>query len=199
MKKPADTQYPIVDVMRERWSPRAFDERLVEPEKLRGIFEAARWAPSCNNAQPWRFLVATKDHPADHQRFLGWLLEGNRKWAFRAPVLVLSVAKMTFDDGSPNRHAFHDVGLSTENLILQATAHDLVAHPMAGFQIQRARAESSIPPDFEPVAMIAIGYPGDPALLPDYLREREYKPRSRQLSTTFVFSGEWHRTAHFLK
>lgn len=199
MRKPADTQYPIAEVLRDRWSPRAFDERLVEPEKLRMLFEAARWAPSCNNAQPWRFLVATKDCQAEYDRFLGWLLEGNRKWAFRAPVLILSVAKMTFEDGSPNRHAFHDVGLSTENLIVQATALDLVVHPMAGFQIERARAESSIPPHFEPVAMIAVGYPGDSAMLEDYLRERELKPRSRESSTTFVFSGDWDRTAPFLR
>jgi nitroreductase len=144
MEKPADTQYPIHDVMRRRWSPRAFDDRLIEPEKLRSLFEAARWAPSSNNGQPWRFLVATRDNKIDYDRLLNCLVEANQKWAYRAPVLLLSVAKLQFEDGSPNRHAFYDTGMAVENLALQATELGLVAHQMAGFLIDRARADCQI-------------------------------------------------------
>jgi nitroreductase len=166
-------------------------ERLVESEKMRSLLEAARWAPSSNNAQPWRFVVATKDRPADYDRLFDCLLEGNKKWVHRAPVLILSVAKLAFDDGSPNRHALHDVGLATENLALQAAALGLASHPMAGFQIDKARNDLAIPDGYEPVAMIAVGYPGDPAVLPDRLRDRELAPRSRMALMELVYAGLW--------
>lgn len=156
------------------------------------LLEAARWAPSSSNEQPWRFVVATKEEPADYDRLLACLLEGNRKWAYRAPVLILSVTRMDFEeDGRPNRHAFHDVGLATENLLLQATALGLVAHPMAGFDIEKARADLKIPSGYEPVAMIAVGYPGELSVLPDYLQQRELKPRERKPLTEIAFSGQW--------
>lgn len=192
MEKPAPTDYPIHELLARRWSPRAFAERPIEPEKLQSLFEAARWAPSSNNEQPWRFLVAVKENHEEFDRFLACLLEGNRKWAHRAPVLILSVASLHFEDsGKPNRHAVHDTGLATENLLLQATALGLVAHPMAGFDIEKARAEYKIPAGHEPVAMIAIGYPGDPSLLSGTLHEREVAPRRRHPASSFVFSGEW--------
>ncbi|HJT19015.1 MAG TPA: nitroreductase family protein [Nitrospira sp.] len=194
MEKPAETRYPIHELLRRRWSPRAYDHRPVETEKLRSLFEAARWAPSSNNEQPWRFLVSTRDQPSDYERLFHCLSEGNRKWVFRAPVLILSVAGLNFDDdGTLNRHAFHDTGLAAENLVLEATALGLIAHQMAGFDLEHARAVCEIPPGFEPVAMIAVGYPGDPSVLPDYLRERELKPRERKPIPEFVFSSQWGR------
>jgi nitroreductase len=196
MEKPATTDAPVHELFARRWSPRAFDERPVEPEKLRSLFEAARWAPSSNNEQPWRFFLATKDHQTEYDRLLACLVEGNRKWAFRAPVLILSVASMTFEDGArPNRHAYHDTGLAAENLVLQATASGLVAHQMAGFHVDKARANLNIPQGFEPVAMIAVGYPGDPNVLPDYLKQRELAPRRRNAISAFVFSGEWGKSS----
>lgn len=192
MEKPAQTQFHVHDLFARRWSPRAFDERPVYTDTLRTLFEAARWAPSSNNEQPWRFIVATKQHQADWNRLLECLAEGNRRWAFRAPVLVLSIASMQFeDDGKPNRHAFHDTGLATENLVLQATAQGLVAHQMAGFDVEKARADLRIPAGYEPVAMIAVGYPGDPALLPERLRERELRPRDRRPIAEWTFAGQW--------
>jgi nitroreductase len=192
MDKPATTDVPIHDLLARRWSPRAFDERPVEPDKLRSLFEAARWAPSSDNEQPWRFLVATKESTADWDRLFNCLLEGNRKWAHRAPVLILSVASLNFEDsGKPNRHAFHDTGLAAENLVLQATAVGLVAHQMAGFDVAKARTDLKIPPGYEPVAMIAVGHPGDASLLPDYLKQRESAPRERNAIPTFVYSGAW--------
>ncbi len=195
MEKPADTQYPIHDLLRRRWSPRAFAERMVEPEKLRSLFEAARWAPSCFNAQPWRFVIATRDVSAEHERLLNCLVEGNRAWAHRVPVLILSVAKLTFDDGSPNRHAWHDVGLAVENLIVQATAFGLAVHQMAGFDAGKARTEVKLPDGFEPVAMIAVGYPGDPSMLPEKLHQKELASRARKPSRDFVFAGDWGKPA----
>lgn len=192
MEKPAPTQFPIHDLLARRWSPRAFDDRPIEAEKLKSLFEAARWAPSSNNEQPWRFVVASKEQGPAYERLLACLLEGNRTWAHRAPVLILSVASLNFEHGhTPNRHALHDTGLATENLVLQATALDLVAHQMAGFDVEKARADLKIPSGFEPVAMIAVGYPGDPGILPERLKQRELAVRERDHAAVFVFSGEW--------
>lgn len=198
VEKPAPAQFPIHDLLGRRWSPRAYDDRAIEPEKLKSLFEAARWAPSSNNAQPWRFIVASKDHEADWKRLLACLVESNRTWAHRAPVLILSVASLNFeDDAKPNRHAFHDTGMAVENLVLEATALGLVAHQMAGFDVEKARADLKIPPGYEPVAMIAVGYPGDPNLLTERLKQRELAPRERNPISTFVFSGEWGRSSTF--
>jgi nitroreductase len=192
MEKPAETQYPIHDLLKRRWSPRAFSAQAIELEKLRSLFEAARWAPSSNNEQPWRFIVATKGNTVEWDRLFNCLVEGNRKWAHQAPVLILSVASLKFeDDGSANRHAFHDTGMAVENLVIQATALGLFVHQMAGFDMEMARTEFKIPDGYEPVAMIAVGYPGDHATTPDYLRERELKPRQRNSISQFVFSGNW--------
>lgn len=198
MEKPAETQYPIHDLLRQRWSPRAFDHRPVEPEKLRSLFEAARWAPSSNNGQPWRFLVATKENTIEYDRLFNCLVEGNQKWAYRAPVLMLSVAQLQFEDGSPNAHALHDTGMAAENLVLQATALELVAHQMAGFRSDQARADCHIPEGYVPVAMIAVGYPGDPALLSDRLRAREVQPRVRKPLTELVYSATWEQPSILL-
>ncbi len=198
MEKQADTQYQIHDLLRRRWSPRAFDDRPIEPEKLQSLFEAARWAPSSNNGQPWRFLVGVKENKAEYDRLFNCLVEGNQQWASRAPVLLLSVATLQFEDGSMNRHALHDTGMATENLVIQATALGLVAHLMAGFRIDQARADCQIPEGYEPVAMMAIGYPGDPALLPDRLRAREGQPRVRRPVTEFVYSTMWRQPSSLL-
>jgi nitroreductase len=192
MEKPAPVQIPIHELLSRRWSPRAFDARPIEADKLRSLFEAVRWAPSSNNEQPWRFIVAGKEQRPAYDRLLACLVEGNRTWASCAPLLVLSVARLNFEEsGKPNRHALHDIGMATENLLLQATALDLAAHPMAGFNAEQARADLKIPSDYEPIAMIAVGYPGDPTILPDRLKQRELAARERDQASAFVFSGEW--------
>lgn len=195
MDKPADTQSPIHDLLKRRWSPRAFSERPVEPEALRSLLEAARWAPSSNNAQPWSFIIATKEDQADYGRLLSCLMEGNIPWAQRAPVLMVSVARMFFeDDGTPNRHAFHDVGQAVANFSVQATALGLFVHQMAGFYPDKVRELYDIPKEFEPVAALALGYPGDPDTLPERYRQRESAPRERKPLAEFVFAGRWsHR------
>ena len=199
VKKPAETSVPIHDLIRHRWSPRAFDPRPVEPEKLRTLFEAARWAPSSYNAQPWYFIVGTKDDPENYNRVLETFVEFNQGWAKQAPVLALSVAKLTFDDGKPNRHAFHDVGQAAANLTIQAEALGLSVHQMAGIEPEKARELFHIPADYEAVAGIALGYAGDPSSLGDEMRKRELAPRQRKPLDSFVFTGEWGHVPHLVK
>ncbi|MBM4133887.1 MAG: nitroreductase family protein [Nitrospira sp.] len=192
MDKPANPDHPIHEILQRRWSPRAFSSRRVEPETLRCLLEAARWAPSSNNAQPWSFLVATQDDPGEFQRLLSCLREGNIRWVKQAPVLLISVARLNFEDSrQPNRHAFHDIGLAAANLTVQATAMGLVVHQMAGFFPEKVKELYAVPADHEPVTAIALGYPGDPATLPDDLRERESAMRTREPIGAFVFSGRW--------
>jgi nitroreductase len=192
MEKPADTAYPIEELLKRRWSPRAFADRPIEPEKLLRLWEAARWSASTANQQPWYFIVATKQDETQHARLLSCLRENNQQWASRAPVLMVSVAKLTFDaNGQPNRHAFHDVGLAVANLITQATALGLGVHQMAGFYPERVRELYAVPEGFEAVAGIVLGYPGDPDILPDDLKQRELAPRVRKPLESFVFQGTW--------
>ena len=200
MQKPAITQFPIHDLLHSRWSPRAFSSRSVEPAKIASLFEAARWASSCFNEQPWHFILATMDHPMAYQQLVSCLVEGNQVWAKQAPLLVLTVAKMTFDhNGKPNPHAFHDVGLAVGNLAVQATALGLVLHQMAGILPDRIKATYAVPEGYEPVTGVAIGYPGDPDSLPDALRERELAPRARNPLPAFVFSEVWGQPSRLVR
>ncbi|MEA3187213.1 MAG: hypothetical protein QOD99_1043 [Chthoniobacter sp.] len=192
MEKPAETQYPIHELLARRWSPRAFSERAVEPEKLRSLLEAARWSASSFNEQPWNFIVATKGNVAEYDRLLGCLVEFNKGWAKTAPVLLLSVASLRFShNGKENRHAMHDVGLATQNLVVEATALGLFAHGMAGFDVEKARTTYEIPETHIPAATWALGYAGDPAQLDPETREREADPRVRKPISEFVFTGKW--------
>lgn len=192
MEKPAPTDYPIEEILRRRWSPRAFSDRNVETEKLLSLFEAARWAPSSFNEQPWSFILATKETPAEHAQLLNCLLEKNQQWARLAPVLVVSVAKLNFEKtGKPNRHAFHDVGLAVGTLLVQATALGLFVHQMAGFSVDKVREAYHVPEGYEPVAAIAIGYSAEPEVLPETFREQETGPRKRKPISSFVFEGGW--------
>jgi len=192
IEEEASNDYPIHDLLKKRWSSRAFAERVVEKDKLFSLLEAARWAPSSYNEQPWRFLAAIKEEPQEFQCMLNCLAETNQLWAKHAPVLMIAVAKLHFDhNGKSNRHAFHDVGLAVANLTVQATTLDLFVHQMAGFDIERTRHEYEIPEGFEPVSGLAIGYLAKPDQLPDSLREKELAPRVRRPIEEFVFAGNW--------
>jgi nitroreductase len=200
MEKPADANYPIHDLLSRRWSPRAFATRPVEAEQIQRLLEAARWASSCFNEQPWVFIVATADQPAEHAKLLGCLVEGNQVWAKQAPLLMITLAKQHFDhNDKPNRHALHDIGLAVGNLVVQATAMDLVVHQMAGILPDIIRTSYAVPAGYEPVTGLAIGYSGDPSTLPDEIRERELAPRSRKTLKEFVFSETWGRSPGFLE
>ncbi|MEH2071535.1 MAG: nitroreductase family protein [Nostoc sp.] len=195
MDKSAQTEYPIEDLLRQRWSPLAFSDRMVEPEKLHTLLEAARWAASSFNEQPWSFIVATSDNQTEFERLLSVLAEGNQEWARNAPILMLSVAKLHFErNGKQNRHAFHDVGAASATLAIQAAVVGLFIHQMAGFDVAKAQEIYSIPSGYEPVAAIALGYIGDPQTLSEKLLQREKALRTRKPLEEFVFSGSWNQT-----
>lgn len=196
MEKPATTSRPIHDLIAHRWSPRAFDPgRPVSQDALVAIMEAARWAPSCSGDEPWRFLVWDRFADADAwQRAFECLDKGNQEWARLAPVLVCSFADAVFSfNQKPNRWAAHDVGLATQNLLLQTTALGLWAHPMGGFDAAKVKAAFAVPEPFTPMAMIAIGYAGDTAELSEKNRGRESAPRKRKPLEEKFFAGAWGR------
>ncbi len=200
MKKPAATEHPVHDLIRERWSPRAFADKPVPAEVLRSLFEAARWAPSSSNEQPWAFLVATKDDDAAHAKLLSTLVDANQIWAKQAPVLAIAVSELAFArNGQPNRNAFYDTGAAVADLTFEAGSRGLLVHQMAGFDPHKATELFSIPVGWEAIAAFVIGYPGDPQSLPETLRERELTPRTRKPLTEFVMTGSWGQPAPFLK
>ncbi|HEY9824726.1 MAG TPA: nitroreductase family protein [Stenomitos sp.] len=190
--KPANTQYPIHELLQKRWSPRAFSAQPISPQTLCSLLEAARWSASSFNEQPWFFIVATQSQPEPYQKLLACLAEANQAWANQAPVLMLSVAKLQFaHNNKENRHAFHDVGAAVASLSVQATAMGLFVHQMAGFDVNKAIEAFAIPATHTPVAAIAIGYPGNLLALPSDQRERELAPRTRKPLSEFVFSETW--------
>lgn len=200
MHKPAPSDFPVHELIRERWSPRAFADKPVPQDVLRSIFEAARWAPSSNNEQPWTYFVATNDDKENFEKMLSVLVEFNAQWARSAPVLALAVAKLTFGkNNSPNRNAQYDTGAASALLSVEATARGLAVHQMAGFDPEKARQVFAIPPGWEPIAALAIGYPGDPASLPPPLKDRELAPRTRKPIAEFVMAGQWGHTAPFAR
>jgi nitroreductase len=199
MLNPAPTDVPLNELVRNRWSPRAFADKPVAPEVLRSLLEAARWAPSSSNEQPWAYIVATKDDPENFAKMLSILVEFNVGWAKHAAVLVLSVAHLkTQKDGAPNHLALHDVGSASAQLTFEAVSCGLLVHQMAGYDGDKARQVFAIPQDWAPVAAMAIGYPGDPQSLPEKLRQREVAPRMRKPLTEFVMTGGWGHTASFV-
>jgi nitroreductase len=196
MEKPAATAHPIEPLIQHRWSPRAFAPTPVETRALARLFEAARWAPSSYNEQPWRYVVATAENPERLAAAQSVLSPGNA-WARNAPVLICTIAHLTFArNAKPNRHALHDVGAASENLLLQATALGLFGHQMAGFDVEKARVVFEVPEGYEPVAMMALGYPAHRGSLTEEQRAYETRPRVRRPIEEFVFDGRFgHRIA----
>lgn len=192
MDRTAPTDHPVHELVARRYSPRAFTDQDVTPAQVLSLLEAARWAASCFNEQPWRYIVAMRQDAEIYQKLLGCLVEANRAWAAKAPVLMLSVASTSFaHNGKPNPHAWHDVGQASAGMAIQAEALGLQIHQMAGFDRERARAQFGIPEGFEPVAAIAVGHPGAPDLLPEPLREREKAPRQRRPVSDFIHGSTW--------
>lgn len=195
MEKPTANDYPILEPLRQRWSPLAFAPTPVARETLRSLFEAARWAPSSFNEQPWRFLVGCRDgDPEAHAKLVTCLFEGNAVWAKEAPVLALGVAKKTFThNGRENRVAAYDVGQAVGHLSVQASALGLFLHQMGGFSAEKARELFAIPEDFEPMAALALGYLGDSSRLADEaLRRKHDDPvRTRRALAQTVFGSAW--------
>lgn len=191
-EKAASTDYPIHDLLADRWSPYAFADRPVPPADLLSLFEAARWAPSSYNEQPWSYIVASKEDPDQFRRMLSCLIEWNQAWAKTAPVLTLCVVSLRFrSTGLPNRAAVHDIGLAYANLVVEATTRGLSVHQMIGIIPDKARETYAIPEGHQAWTAMALGYLGNPASLPDPFRERDLTPRRRKLLHEFVFSGKW--------
>ncbi len=183
---------PVQDLLINRWSPRAFTSEPITDEELLSLFEAARWAPSSFNEQPWRFIYAKRESEY-WGTFLGLLGEFNRLWARNASVLILAVSSESFTrNGKPNRHHGFDCGAAWLNLALQASAMGFAAHAMAGFDAGRSVAELGIPDGHAAQAMIAVGKPGSVELLPPEMRGRE-TPSSRRPISTFVKVGTFDR------
>jgi nitroreductase len=196
--KHADASHEILDIIRTRWSPRAFDaSRLVTPADLHRLFEAARWAPSSFNEQPWRFVVADRErHPETYAALLAAADPVNQRWAQHAPVLVLVAASpMLARTGRPNQSAWYDAGQAVGFLTLQATSMGLSLRQMEGFDRAAAAAACGMPPEFEAGVLIALGYAGEPTQLAhERDRAAETQPRMRRPIGEFVYEGSWGKS-----
>jgi nitroreductase len=190
----AATRVPIHELLARRWSPRAYDvNRTVSREQLAALLEAARWAPSCNGDEPWRYLIFERRRdPAGWQKAFDCLSDSNKKWVRNVPVLLLSCAGSTFEhSGKPNRYGQHDTGAASVCLALQGAAMGLAVHQMGGYDAQKARAAFQIPDAYTPMAMIAVGYQASPDVLDEETKAKELRPRSRKPLETHFFEGGW--------
>jgi len=177
-----------------RWSPRAFADKDVSNDDLKKIFEAARWAASSYNEQPWRFFLGRRGD-STYQKIFDSLVEFNQGWAKSAPLLILSVGSNKFaQNGKPNQYSIHDTGAATAYLSLQATALGLHTHSMAGFDHAKARRAFNVSADYDIGAVTALGYLGDPNTLHDQMREQETSPRQRKSLSEFVLA-DWDKPA----
>ncbi len=200
MQKQATPDYPIHELIARRWSPYAFADRPVSDADLRSVFEAARWAASSYNEQPWTYIVATKVEGDAFERLLSCLVEGNQVWATAAPVLALGCTNLRFArNDKPNAAAIHDLGIASATLTLEATARGLCVHQMIGILPDKARELYRIPEGVQPVTGLAIGYAADPNALPEKYRERDLAPRGRKPVAEFVFGEEWGAASNLSK
>lgn len=198
MSKSAPVGPHVHQLIRDRWSPRAFADRSISAEEVKSLLEAAQWAPSCFNAQPWAFVVATRDEPEDFARLLSCLVPANQDWAKAASMLMITSARAAFEhNGKPNRHAWHDVGLAMAQLTLQAESLGLRVHQMGGIDIEKTRETLGVPEGWDPVTGVAIGYQGDPESLSEKLRSSEVGGRERKPLSEFVFGGRWRGSSSF--
>jgi nitroreductase len=184
----------ILPFLRARRSTRAFAKKPIPQDTLKRLFEAARWAPSSSNEQPWRFIFAINGDPA-FDYIAGTLMPINLDWARNAPVLILVCAALSRTNGSPNRHAYYDAGQAVGHLTVQALSEGLIQRQMGGFDLDAARAAVALPEGYDPIAVIAIGYPGDPMSLSESARERENAPRIRRRLNEIVFEGAFGEPA----
>ncbi len=177
----------VHEIFISRWSPRAMSGEEIDEAALKTLFEAARWAPSSNNNQPWRFIYARRNTPYWDTIF-GLMNEGNQVWAKNAAVLMVVISKTTFDSGKPARTHSYDTGAAWVSLALQGSLNNLVVHGMQGFDYERARKELRVPDDYNVEAMIAVGRHGKKEDLPDYQQEREF-PSSRKSIAEITMEG----------
>ena len=192
MSKHAFPDHPVHEFIASRWSPYAFSRRPIPREDLLAIFEAARWAASSFNEQPWRYLVANRDRTEEFEQILSCLLVGNQTWARAAPTLALGCIRRTFSrNGRPNRVAQHDLGLASASLTFEATSRGVYVHQMAGILPDKAREVFAIPDAFECVTGLALGYRAESGTGPRELHARDERPRTRRPLNEFVFGISW--------
>ena len=185
----SNVEFPVNSLIEQRRSKRSFLNKPVEQEKIRSLFEAARWAPSSMNEQPWSYLYATKDQGELWNKLFDTLMEGNKIWVKDAPLLVLSLARKSFErNDRTNTTAKYDLGGANAFLSLQATEMGLNVHQMGGFDAQKVRLDFNVPDHYEIGVIMAIGYPGDPEQLPENLKQREVAPRRRKPQDEFVMN-----------
>lgn len=183
----AITDHPIHDLLRKRWSARAFSSRRVEKTKLFSILEAARWTPSSRNEQPWRYIIFTSDNPSRLLEAQSVLLESN-SFAKQAPILICAITKKTYTDSLElNRLYFHDLGAANENMFLECFNQGLIMHEMGGFNVKLAKEIFNIPDDYEVGIMIAVGYQGTNDGLPEKFKVKNTKPRERKHLSQIAF------------
>ena len=186
----------ILEIIQERWSPYSFSLAPVEEFKLKAMFEAASCAPSCNNEQPWLFVVSKRENEAVFNDYIGFMVDGNKIWAKNAYAIVISMARTRFShSGKPNRWAFHDTGMAVSNLLLQALALDVYVHQMGGYSVEKVKEYFKLGDDIEPVAMMAIGYLGDGSSLTPELLKRDETRRPRKSVSEFVYKNSLNRMA----
>ena len=180
---------PILEVIEKRRSLRAYSPESLSIEQIETLFEAARWAPSSVNEQPWMFVFATQDQTDLWERIFDSLSEGNKTWATNAPLLIVSMTRTSFSrNGLPNPTASYDLGGANAFLSLQATAMGLNVHQMGGYDRDILRRNLNIPDNFELGVVMAVGFSGSPETLQDNLRIRELAPRSRKIRSAFVMN-----------
>jgi nitroreductase len=190
ISKIANTDFPIHNIIARRWSARAFSTKPVEKSKLLSILEAARWAPSSRNEQPWRYIVFTDDNPEKLEKARSVLLEINN-YAKLAPILICAITKKTYsDNGVYNKLHFHDLGAANENMFLESFNQDLIMHEMGGFDREKAREVFGIPDEYEIGIMIAIGYQDSHEILPERFRVKINSPRERKPLSEIAFLEE---------
>ncbi|MCX6133115.1 MAG: nitroreductase family protein [Ignavibacteriales bacterium] len=200
MPERLDTRAKLLELLAQRRSPRAFSESAIEPSKLVNLFEAARWSPSSSNEQPWRFIAATKEDTRVYAIIAESLMEANRRWAVRAPLLVVGMAQTTYlKSGKPYLHALYDLGQSVAHMTVQASALGLSVHQMGGFDANKLRSGFSIPEGYDIVIVLAIGYAEHPNTLPDDLRSREEAPRKRKPLEAIVFTDSWEKPSYLVE
>ena len=190
IQKLATSEYDLHDILKQRWSPRAFSSEAIRPDILWSLLEAARWSPSGGNQQPWRFIITQKGEQA-YDNLLGTLTGKNPEWAGQAPILILTAAKLVSDSGRPNRHGYYDLGQAVAHMTVQAGVYGIYVHQMGGYDQDKARQLFDVPTEYDTVTVIAIGYGGEIESLPEDLQQRELTPRTRKPFAEFVFADKF--------
>lgn len=190
----------INELALNRWSPYVFAEKSVNPDDLKALFEAASWAPSSYNEQPWRYIVASKNTPEAYQAILNCLVQGNQSWAQHAPVLALGIVMKDFSmNGNENKAAVHDLGAASMSICIEATQRELYVHQMIGIEPEKVKELFHLPDNAKALTALAIGYPGDATLADEPFKSRDLAPRARKELHEFVFFEDWENSVDFEK